>query len=57
MQIDRYTKAVLTVIAVALAWLCVRDFLPVVSAYAQPKGRPQEVVITGISVNYCPLVS
>ena len=34
MNPDRYTKLCLTVIAVALVWLCVRDTAPVVHAGA-----------------------
>lgn len=29
MATDRYTRVVLTIIAVALVWLCARDMLPV----------------------------
>ena len=47
-MLDRYTKAVLTVIATCLVWLCVRDFTPVRPAHAQQ--RPQPVVITGIEL-------
>jgi hypothetical protein len=32
MSADRYTKTVLTVIAVTLVWLCVRDFMPIAHA-------------------------
>jgi len=32
MPADRYTKTVLTVIAVALVWLCVRDVMPIAHA-------------------------
>ena len=49
MNIDKYTKTVLTVIALCLVWLCVRDHViqPVV---AQKKAEPTSVVISGISI-------
>lgn len=45
MNVDRYTKTVLTVIAIALVWLCVRDVLPI-PLHARPE--QQAVTITGI---------
>lgn len=50
MTIDRYTKAVLTVIAACLLWLCVNDAAPRVAAqatYRLPAGNVQAVVIVG----------
>jgi hypothetical protein len=44
MVIDRYTKAVLTVIALCLIWLCLRDSAPVPEAFATPTDRGDEVV-------------
>lgn len=35
MPSDRYTKAVLTVIAATLVWICVRDLAPVAQAREQ----------------------
>ena len=43
-MVDRYTKAVLTVIAVCLLWLVVRDVTLVKPAQA---ASPTEVVVTG----------
>ena len=34
---DRYTKAMLTIIALCLVWICLRDTVP--SAYAQIRRR------------------
>jgi hypothetical protein len=45
MQPDRYTRAVLTVIAAALVWLCVRD-LPFVRPAQAAAGQP--VVLVGV---------
>jgi hypothetical protein len=47
MAIDRYTRIVLTVIAVCLVYLCLRDAAPPVRAQAQPQ-RPLEVVVVGV---------
>lgn len=47
MQTDRYTKTVLTVIAAALVWLCVRDFVSPAPAQAGPGGG-SPVVIVGL---------
>ena len=46
-MIDRYTKSMLTVIAVCLIWLSVKDFAAVGPAVAQ---SPQPVYITGINI-------
>jgi hypothetical protein len=43
---DRYLKFILTLIAIELAWLGVRDTAPPVAAQA----RPTEVVVTGIQL-------
>jgi len=49
MAVDRYTKVVLTVIAVELLWLGVRDLAPPVSA--QAGAAPTQVIIRGIDMN------
>jgi hypothetical protein len=49
MQIDTYTKLVLTVIAAALVWLCVRDLLPMAHAQARLQGQP--VTLVDASIN------
>lgn len=48
MQIDRYVKVVLTVIALELFWIGMKDTAPPVSAQAQ--AAPTAVVIRGIDV-------
>jgi len=47
MKVDTYTKIVLTVIAICLTWLCLRNIslLETVSAQAPPR---QEVIIAGV---------
>ncbi len=46
MTVDRYTKAVLTVIALCLIWIAIR---PVVTpAYATPPGQYTDVNIAAI---------
>lgn len=47
MSADRYLKAILTVIALELFWLGVRDASPVL---AQPKQEPMPVVIAGVRI-------
>jgi hypothetical protein len=37
--VDRYTKAVLTVIAASLVWIAMRDLFAVPRAYAQARGQ------------------
>ena len=44
MKADLYTKTVLTVIALCLLWICVRDFVHPVAA----QGGAQKVVIAGV---------
>ena len=46
MQSDHYMKAVLTVIAVCLVWICVRDVAVVKPAYAS---GTMDVNIVGVS--------
>ncbi len=46
-MIDRYTKAVLTVIAIALVWLAAEQAIP--GANAARKTKPQAVFIAEIS--------
>jgi len=43
MQADLYTKAVLTVIAIALSAIALQNTIP--SAFAQNKGQPVKVVV------------
>jgi hypothetical protein len=45
---DRYLKVVLTVIALELAWIGVKDSAPAVGAQAQP--APTSVIIRGIQM-------
>lgn len=56
MSVDRYTKALLTLIAVELGWIAVMHTAPAAQAQAQP---PTPVVITGIElrnpVTYLPV--
>jgi hypothetical protein len=50
---DRYTKVVLTVIAVCLVWLCARDATVVRAAYAENQPQGQNVMsvrIVGVNV-------
>jgi hypothetical protein len=49
MKIDTYTKLVLTVIAAALVWLCVRDLPPITHAQAGPQEQP--VTLIGASID------
>ena len=49
MHIDRYVKVVLTVIALELFWIGIKDTAPPVSAQAQ--AAPTPVIIRGIDVN------
>ena len=46
---DRYLRIVLTVIAVELAWIGLRDVLPA-PVTAQAQAAPARVVITGVSL-------
>lgn len=48
MHIDRYVKVVLTVIALELFWIGIKDTAPPVSAQAQQ--APTPVIIRGIEV-------
>ena len=48
MQSDRYLKAVLTVIAVCLVWVCLRDVAVVGQAHAKTYFDIQNVRIVGI---------
>ena len=53
MKVDRYTKFILTVIALCLMWICARDAFgwQVVQASAASSATPaQEVVITGVKI-------
>jgi hypothetical protein len=44
MKIDAYTKTVLTIIAICLVWICVKD----VTRSAQANA-PQPVIVTGVA--------
>jgi hypothetical protein len=46
MKNDAYTKTVLTIIAICLVWICVRDVT--ISRPAQAS-EPQPVIITGVA--------
>ena len=48
MAVDRYVKTVLTIIALELFWIGVKDVAPPVTAQAQP--APTPVVIRGIQL-------
>ena len=48
MAVDRYVKIVLTIIALELFWIGVKDTAPPVTAQAQP--APTQVVIRGIQL-------
>ena len=45
MKIDLYTKAVLTVIALCLIWICVNGATPVANAQAGPQPAPTPVIL------------
>jgi hypothetical protein len=47
---DRYLKAVLTIIALELLWIGVKDSAPAVSAQAQAQPQLTSVVIRGIQL-------
>ena len=49
MSTDKYTKSVLTVIAVSLVWICVRDITFIESSFAQSRGTVLDVRIVGVS--------
>ncbi len=51
MKLDLYTKFVLTVIAVCLVWVCLRDVALVRSAQAALPQSTQDVRITGIRLS------
>ena len=44
-MLDRYTKALLTVIAVALVWMCLREPVPVAQAAAKAKAVQVQRVV------------
>ncbi len=52
MKTDLYTKAVLTVIAMCLVWLCVSGATPVVGAQA---ARPEPTPVVLVDANGTPL--
>ena len=48
MAVDRYVKIVLTIIALELFWIGVKDVAPPVAAQAQ--AQPTQVIIRGIQI-------
>jgi hypothetical protein len=48
MAVDRYVKVVLTIIALELFWIGVKDVAPPVAAQGQP--APTAVVIRGVQI-------
>jgi hypothetical protein len=59
MTVDRYTKVILTIIATALVWMCVRDFgtpvaaqplsvVRIAGADGEPRRSALPVVIVGV---------
>ncbi len=55
MKTDRYTKCVLTVIAICLVLICLRDIRIASAAYAQQptqRAGPQSVKIVGLSEDF-----
>ena len=46
-MVDRYTKTILTIIALSLVWIAVRESIPGASAQRQRFG--QEVLIAGVT--------
>ena len=52
MAVDRYVKAVLTIIALELFWIGIKDTAPPVAAQAQAQAPalPTQVVIRGIQI-------
>lgn len=45
---DAYTKFILTVIAICLVWICVRDIHVVPTAYASPEDNIVDVCIRAV---------
>jgi branched-subunit amino acid transport protein AzlD len=56
MTLDRYSKVVLTVIAICLVWVCIRDipFVRLAQA-APPQYGTQDVRIVDIKPDYLPV--
>ena len=50
MKTDLYTKVVLTVIALCLAWLCARDVVSMPTVRAAAPIAAQDAVITGVRI-------
>lgn len=50
MKADLYTKIVLTVIALCLAWICARDVVSLPTVRAAVPATAQEVVVTGVKI-------
>ena len=49
---DRYLRFILTIIAIELLWIGLKDFAPSAAAQAQPRvAAPAPVVITGIRLD------
>ncbi len=49
MKADKYTKFILTIIALCLVWICARDVLSSQVTQAAP-APAQEIVITGVKI-------
>ena len=49
MKIDRYTKTILTVIALCLVWLCVHDHV-IQQSVAEVERTPLRVIIAGVQI-------
>ncbi len=56
MRVDAYTKAVLTVIALCLVWMCISGAALTPASAAQPRD-PMEVVLVGARGTPIPVVS
>jgi hypothetical protein len=53
--LDRYTKTILTIIALCLVWICIRDIRFVETLAAQVIDRGQEVVkVQIVSIDEAP---
>lgn len=55
MKPDRYTKALLTIIAACLVWICLRDISLVRTVYALPYDRGDQVLkVQIVSIDEAP---
>lgn len=53
-MIDRYTKVILTVIAICLVWICVRDLDVIPVAFAQTDRGRDVVKVQIVSIDESP---